>query len=146
MNDVNNIEANDNKCHFIKPNGTRCKAYRLKDQLFCYLHAGGDMHQGGTVKADEIIENPVCMKKFIGKVMMDTLKGKVAPMVANSVFVGADKALKCMQLSDIDAKMDRLMAQLQGDQGYVLAQDMDCLDIEPESDKNESKAIESKDK
>jgi len=42
--------------------------------------------------------------------------------------------------------MDRLMAQLQGDQGYVLAQDMDCLDIEPESDKNESKAIESKDK
>ena len=133
-----------NRCSFIMPDGNRCGGYQITDSIYCHVHSGGKPAKSTT--AESIIKSPMHVLTYIGSLVKKAENGTLEPNIVNCITNALDKALKCQQIINVESRLKEIMAQLQGDQGYVLAQDMDCLDIEPEEDRNESKAIESKDK
>ena len=127
----------DNRCVYIYPDNHRCRAYRLRDSLYCINHDPDiDRTEIQTrnlpshIVPDEITQSPVHVKKFLGRLIVDTLRGKVKPMTCNAITNATDKVLKCIQYSDLDTKMTALLNQLQGSRDQIHIQDMDCFTVD----------------
>lgn len=38
------------RCQFVKPDGTRCNGFRIKNSIFCYPHSPKDLRRKRNIK------------------------------------------------------------------------------------------------
>ena len=121
------------KCKHIKSNGQQCKALASKKTGLCAVHAGSVPRLGTKIDPDKGI---VHIKKYLVRLMIDTRKGKVSPMVANSISNITDKLIKCHEIIDTDEKIKELRELLERkNSGYDDLDDLECLDLKDENPK-----------
>ena len=146
LNNTSVTNGNHILCHYVYPNGKRCGCYHMKDSLYCINH-NPDIDQGEVISKglissyspQQIVNDPVCVKTFLGRLIVDTLSGKVKPITCNAVVNACDKVLKTIQIADVDTKLQSIIDRMNSSQGYKQIQDMDCLDIEEDDDKDKEK-------
>lgn len=114
-------------CAFIKTDGTRCGAYRVKGSTFCFMHdpqnhdslrearrRGGKKSQAAAVPGWEEthIGTLADLQEAVQRVFNGVAKGDVHPRTANALVGLGGLLLKLLETTDIEERISRLEAAL----------------------------------
>jgi len=110
------------KCEFIKPDGTKCEAYAIKDSEFCYFHNPDISDEekreaqsnGGKTKAltlkEALPELPIAKPEDAVMLVADTINrvraGTLDIRTANCLGFLSDKLLKAFEVSRLNDRVE----------------------------------------
>jgi hypothetical protein len=121
------------RCSHIKADGKKCKAIAMLSTGKCTIHSGILPYESAKIKLSRSV---VDVQKFIARTMWACRKGKISPMVANAIFNGSDKLLKCYDVIETQAKIEEMKTMLEefksGSAEYADAQYLGALESEYE--------------
>jgi len=109
-----------NDCIFIKPDGERCQAKAMKGSDYCFTHNPDtqiEKHlavvKGGLAsKKVKLDLEPLSIKtpQEVGKLLEDTINGvrsgEIPPNIANTIGYLAGHALKALEASNLDQRVE----------------------------------------
>ena len=109
-----------NDCIFIKPDGERCQAKAMKESDYCFTHNPDtqiEKHlavvKGGLAsKKVKLDLEPLSIKtpQEVGKLLEDTINGvrsgEIPPNIANTIGYLAGHALKALEASNLDQRVE----------------------------------------
>ena len=115
QNNENN--SNDNeyrktpvRCSHIKADGEKCRAIAALKTGKCSIHSGILPYETAKIQLSRSV---VDVQKFIARTMWACRKGTISPMVANAIFNGADKLLKCHHTIEVESKLEEMTRVLE---------------------------------
>lgn len=114
----------ENICSFIKANKERCKAIKLKDNEYCNVHAKGKIDKGlPGIEPDSSVTD---IKKFLLKLAVAILKGKVKPMVGNAATNAVGKGIECIKIDEVQQQFREVLEVMKS---HGRLTDSDCTEL-----------------
>ena len=109
-----------NDCKYIKPNGERCRAKAMKESDYCFTHnpdTQTEKHlavvKGGLASKRVKLElKPLSLKtpQGVAELLEDTINrvrsGEMPPKIANTIGYLAGHALKALEASNLDQRVE----------------------------------------
>ena len=116
-------------CAHVRANGERCRGYAVIGGRFCFAHdpaladkRADDRRRGGEAGKVAPLADSAFAVRSLGDVLAliettinDVRAGRVDVKVANAVGYLANVAVKVMQQTDIEARLDALESVLEAD-------------------------------
>lgn len=111
-----------NKCKYIRPDKTRCKGYAVRGDDYCFFHSekyrklrkeavlkGGNSLKRNYGKSDEIIIScSTDVLKLLEQTINDLRQVKTSVKIANTIGYLSGIALKAIEQSDLEKRMEIL--------------------------------------
>lgn len=112
-------------CHHVRPDGSRCRAYALKDSVYCSAHDPRPevirrrkeaLRRGGKTRVREGLEDwePIAIEAIgdLRPLLTRTINlvgsGKMHPSVGNAIAGLAGQFAKVSELSDLERRISEL--------------------------------------
>ncbi len=119
--------TDDRKCKHTLDDGSRCKAYALKDKDFCFSHDPESKEKkalavknGGLVKQIKIngdlqtvdVKTPKDVVTLLGLTINEVREGKLPPQIANTIGFLSGHLLRAFEIAEMDDKVEEVKAVL----------------------------------
>jgi hypothetical protein len=120
------METMNGICHYVRPNGQRCKAHAITGSASCFFHdpakageraaaskAGGRKHRAATLPAttpDHELETIADVAGLLAATINDVRRGALDPRIANSVGYLSGVLLKAMEQGEVEERLAALEA------------------------------------
>lgn len=110
------------RCKFLKPDGTRCKAWAMTDSDFCFTH-NPEMKEakkeavirgGKSPKKNYNPLEPIEIKdnkdvvKLIAQTINEVRQGIIDVRVANCIFYGSGQLIKALEIADLERRIEEI--------------------------------------
>ena len=122
----------DKKCTHILDNGEKCRAWALKDKVFCFSHDPESkdakalaVRNGGLVKPIRIetaleaieVKTPTDVVMLLGTAISEVRSGVLPQQVANTIGFLSGHLLKAFEQASLNEKVNEIKSVLSGRQG-----------------------------
>jgi hypothetical protein len=108
------------RCQFIKDDGNQCEAMVMKDATFCFSHnpetqgakhlavvKGGENSKKTVLGLEPLtIQTPKQVVSLLESTINGVRSGEVPPNIANTIGYLAGHALKALEASDLDQRLE----------------------------------------